>query len=107
MILLAALDAAFYSAYMANWAGKPKRGLAAWQSGGFFQRSDCLFDITFQNVASFSAILLSVWAARRISQGRFGGLIVAVFFILPLVLLSIVDLYFMIGVIMGRPAPNG
>jgi hypothetical protein len=107
MILLAALDTAFYSAYMANWAGKPKRGLAAWQSGGPWQRSDCLLDITFQNVASLSAILLSVWAARRISRGRFGGLIVAVFFILPLVLLSILNLYFMLGVIMGNPAPNG
>jgi hypothetical protein len=32
---------------------------------------------------------------------------VAVFFILPLVLLSILPLYHMLGVIMGDHAPNG
>jgi hypothetical protein len=109
MALLATLDGAYYTAYAANWVGKAKRGLAAWGNRGspVYEKSDTLFDITFQNVASLSAILLSVWAARRISQGRFGGLIVAVFIILPLVLLSILCLYPMLGVIMGDPAPNG
>ncbi len=111
MVLLAAFDRAFYSAYMSNWVGRPKRGLAAWiarPGSGAYQRGEAIFEVAVHSVASLGAILLTLWVARRISRGRAGCLIyAAVGLILLLVLIVILDMPRMLNVIRGNGPPNG
>ncbi|HEY2249505.1 MAG TPA: hypothetical protein VGH74_00545 [Planctomycetaceae bacterium] len=110
MLALAAFDRSFHSAYVANWVGKPVRGLAAWQraGSGLWEESDCLADIYGFSVASLSAILLALWIVQRISRGQTGRLVrVAVGFIVFLVALSILCLPHMLDVISGNGPPNG
>jgi hypothetical protein len=93
--------AAFDLAYLHAYTTKPLQGLERW--GARNVRNDALANIAFHNVSVVGAILIGFWVARRISDGRSGGLVpVAVVFLLLFILLATRWSMLMLGKI-GQP----